>query len=68
MPAGGEPVNLKEKFESTVNTVKRTENFVPFEKILNVKKLPKESEMYYLLQSEYNATKINCNKFTIEIV
>jgi len=53
-PAGGEPANVKEEFENTVNTVKRTETFVPFEQILNAKKLPKESEMYHILQIMLN--------------
>lgn len=48
-PEGNE-MRGKEKFENTVITVKRTETFVPFERILHVKKLPKEAEGYYLMR------------------
>ena len=43
----------KETFESIVNTVKRKETFVPIEQIFKVKNLPKESEIYYIMQSKY---------------
>lgn len=51
VPEGGEP-GCKDKFENVTTTVKREETFVPFDRILNIKKLPKEAETYYLLQSE----------------
>ncbi|XP_015112338.1 SUMO-activating enzyme subunit 1 [Diachasma alloeum] len=40
--------------DGIVNTVKRTETFVPFEKILNAKTLPKNSEVYHLFQIMMN--------------
>ncbi|XP_014213927.1 SUMO-activating enzyme subunit 1 [Copidosoma floridanum] len=39
----------KEKFEKITVTIKSFEKFVPFEKILDVKKLPKDTEIYYLM-------------------
>lgn len=55
---GGEPANLNDNFESLVNTIKRTEIFVPFEQILNEKNIPKDSEMYYLMQIMLNYREI----------
>ncbi|XP_033214220.1 SUMO-activating enzyme subunit 1 [Belonocnema kinseyi] len=49
VPEGGE-TGCKDKFENVTTTVKREETFVPFDRILNIKKLPKEAETYYLLQ------------------
>ncbi|XP_011302205.1 SUMO-activating enzyme subunit 1 [Fopius arisanus] len=40
--------------EGIVNTIKKTENFVPFEKILTAKTLPKNSEIYHLFQVMMN--------------
>ncbi|XP_043281650.1 SUMO-activating enzyme subunit 1 [Venturia canescens] len=54
----GESANLKEKIESSTNAVKRTEIFVPFEQILNEKNIPKDSEMYYLMQIMLNYREI----------
>lgn len=47
----GEPSG-KEKFEKITVTVKSFEKYVPFEKVLNAEKLPKDSEAYYLLLSK----------------
>ncbi|XP_043475996.1 SUMO-activating enzyme subunit 1 [Leptopilina heterotoma] len=49
VPEGGDS-SIKDKFESVTTTVKKVSNYVPFENILNVKQLPKEDKVYYLLQ------------------
>ncbi|XP_066591258.1 SUMO-activating enzyme subunit 1 [Prorops nasuta] len=48
VPEGGDPIK-KEKFENITVTVKRTENFVPFNQILGLDELPKDSEIYYII-------------------
>ena len=47
----GEPM-AKEKFEKVTVTIKSFEEFVPFEKVLDTQKLPKDSEAYYLMLSK----------------
>ncbi|XP_034939308.1 SUMO-activating enzyme subunit 1 [Chelonus insularis] len=44
----------KQRMESFVITVKNKQVFVPFEKILHAKKLPKDSEVYHLFQVMLN--------------
>jgi hypothetical protein len=48
----GEPIN-RGKFEKVTVTVKSFEKFVPFEKVLDVSNLPKDSDTYYLFLSKY---------------
>lgn len=54
IPEGGEPMG-KEKIETIIVNEKRTDNFVPFEFILNVPKtsLVKEEEIYYMMLSMF---------------
>lgn len=54
IPEGGEPVG-KEKIETIIVNEKRTDNFVPFEFILNVPKtsLVREEEIYYMMLSMF---------------
>ncbi|XP_051171243.1 SUMO-activating enzyme subunit 1 [Leptopilina boulardi] len=49
VPEGGD-TSIKDKFESVTTTVKRVVTYVPFEKILNIKKLSKDDKVYYLMQ------------------